>query len=338
MKIGTVCFATKRGLGYLAKSFYNHGIITDVAYIRHGSIETQTDWYPDGYLSGASSRSLSQDEAIRAMIRNVDWMLYFETPFDWKLFDYARSVGTKSALMTMYECTPAVLPYNPDLYLCPSLLDLDYFPREHSIFLPIPVDLERTKWRLRERAKVYVHNGGYLGLQMREGTDKVIEAMQYVKSPLKLIVRCQKSVGPTHERMAAKDSRIEYQCGIAQHGSLYETGDVAVGAQIWNGCSLPLQEAYASGLCVMNTRRFPMTTWLPNSPLIPPRRIIKGTAARGFKTIEISQVSPEDIAAKMDEFYGSDISSYSRAGKIWAEENSWEVLGPKYLQVFTELL
>jgi hypothetical protein len=331
MKVGTVCFATKRGLGYLAKSFYDNRIITHPAYIHHGSIETQEDWYPNGYAPGKAARRLAQDEGLRELIKSVDWMIYFETPFDWSLFDYARSVGTKSALMTMYECTPATLPYVPDLYLCPSLLDLEYFP-DNSTFIPIPVDPDRTKWRLRERAEKYVHNGGYLGLQGREGTLKVIEAMKYVKSPLTLKVRCQKSVGKTHERMAAADSRIEYECGVARHGSLYANADVSVGAQIWNGCSLPLQEAFAAGLLVMNTDRFPMNTWLPNEPLIPVARKTRGSAARNFTNIEICNISPADIAQKMDEYYGTNIEVFSRRGRDWAEQNSWDRLRPRYMK------
>ena len=336
LRVGAVVFAIKRGLGYLAKSFHDHGLITDVTYIRHGSIHTEEDWYPDGHCSGASSRNLVNDESVRAMIRNVDWMLFFETPFDWHMIDYARSVGTKTALMTMYECTPATLPFIPDLFLCPSLLDLNYFPEESSVFIPIPVDTARTPWKLRERAEVYVHNGGYLGLQGREGTTNVIEAMAYVQSPLKLIVRCQKSVGSAHERICREDSRIEYSCGVAQHGSLYAEGDVAVGAQIWHGCSLPLQEAYASGLCVMNTNRFPMNTWLPNDPLIPVAKTVKGSAARGFMSIDVSHVSPQAIAAKMDEFYCEDITSLSESGREWAEANTWEQLLPVYRQTLED--
>tara|TARA_R110000824_G_scaffold172434_1_gene350288 strand:- start:20622 stop:21644 length:1023 start_codon:yes stop_codon:yes gene_type:complete len=338
MKVGTVCFATKRGLGYLAKSFYDNGILTDVAYIRHGSIATEEDWYPDGYCSGASSRKLVDDEGIRKMIQDVDWMLFFETPFDWHMIDYARSVGTKTALMTMYECTPATLPFEPDLFLCPSKLDLDYFPAEKSVFIPIPVDLHRTKWRLRERAEVYVHNGGYLGLQGREGTVKVIEAMRHVQSPLRLKIRCQKSVGRAAEIVAAADYRIEYECGVAKHGDLYSEADVAVGAQIWNGCSLPLQEAFAAGLLVMNTNRFPMNDWLPNEPLITPSSMTMGSAARNFMRIEICNVSPEVIANKMDDFYCTDISSYSHTGNQWAAENSWEQLKPKYVSMLEERL
>jgi len=337
MKVGTVCFAIERGLGYLAKSFHDNGIVTDVSYVLHGSIPTRFDWYPEGFRCGAGSRNIHQDETIRAMIRDVDWMLFFETPFDWHLIDYARSVGTKTALMPMYECTPSSLPFVPDLFLCPSLIDLQYFP-DNSVFLPVPVELERIHWRERKYAEIYVHNGGYLGLQGREGTTKVIEAMEYVTSPLKLIVRCQKSVGSRHEKMCAADSRIEYECGTAQHGSLYDQGDIAVGAQMWNGLSLPLQEAFANGLCVMNTNRFPMNTWLPLEPLILPRSTSMGAAARGMKRIEISHVSPQDIAAKMDAFYCQDISHYSELGREWAIQNSWEVLHPKYLKVLEERL
>lgn len=334
MRVGTVCFATQRGLGYLAKSFYDHGIVTDAAVMHHGSIPTYPEWYP-GCVEITTRPTLN--EQVKEMVRSVDVMLFFETPFDWGIINFARQVGTKTVLMTMYECTPERLPYVPDFYLCPSLLDKDYFP-DNSVFIPIPVDPELTPWNPHNHAEVYVHNGGYLGLQGREGTTNLIDAMEYVKSSLRLIVRCQKSVGAEHESKAAKDPRIEYFCGQTPYDSLYSVGDVAVGAQIWNGCSLPLQEAYASGLLVMNTNRYPMNSWLPTPPLIPVKRFDRGRAIGGGKIINIARVNPRTIAVKMDEWYGIDISVFSQIGKDWGEQNSWENLGPKYREVLQGLL
>ena len=47
---------------------------------------------------------------------------------------------------------------------------------------------------------------------------------------------------------------------------------------------------------------------------------------------------PRDIAAKIDELYDTDISAYSLAGKKWAEENSWAVLAPVYLDLLRSLV
>src|SRR5437667_5212138 len=183
MRIGTIAYATSRGLGHLARDFYKNGVITDVLVVRHNSVPTHDEWYP-----GAPQTLLRpfDHKLARDFCSEMDAMLFFETPFDWNIIPFCRGRGIRTFLMPMYECTP-IQRCEPDRYICPSLLDLQYFPN-NSIFLPIPVDYQ---WRLRERALTYLHNGGYLGLRGREGTTLLIEAMQFVKSPLKLTLRCK---------------------------------------------------------------------------------------------------------------------------------------------------
>lgn len=324
MKIGTICYATSRGLGHLARSFHRHGIITDVLVMRHPSIPTNEDWYP-----GAPSTNLRfpDRQLLYDFCDGKEAMLFFETPFDWSLFHHCKQKGIRAYLVTMYECTPVAAP-RPHKYICPSLLDLQYFPPECSIFLPLPVEYQ---WRLRERAVYYVHNGGYLGIRYREGIDVLIKAMSYVKSPLQLTIRVQENVSQELLQIVDSDPRVTYIARTFPYEELYASGDVAVGAQKWNGCSLPLMEARAAGMLVINTDRFPTNTWLPREPLVAPVGYVSGSSIGGpyFKFDE-AIVRPEDLAARMDEWYGRDITAYSLSGKQWAEENSWEALGPKW--------
>jgi len=337
MRVGSICYATSRGLGHLCRDFYLHGVVTDVLVVRHPGVPTNEDWYP-----GAPAVPLRGIEAHRAelmeFVAGMDAMLFFETPFWWPILPFCHDNGVRTYLVTMYECYPVGSP-PPTRYICPSLLDLDYFPE--GVFLPLPVEYP---WRLRERALHYVHNGGYLGVRGREGTENLINAMQYVRSPLKLTIRVQENVSPEAQRKAAYDGRIEYLPATVPYYDLYGSGDVAVGAQRWNGCSLPLQEARASGMLVMNTDRYPMNTWLPNgsgnptwfggaNPLIPVGEYRKTRVADRFPEIDEAIVSPRAIAAKMDEWFGRDISDYSRSAVEWARSISWAALAPKYLEV-----
>ena len=254
MKIGTYAYPTRRGLGHLARDFYTHSIVTDVCVVRHPGVPNVDEWYPGApttHLRNLNTR-LMQDFAA-----GMDAMLFFETPFWWPIVPFCRERGIRTYLIPMYECTPTG-HQPPDRYLCPSLLDMQYFP-QRSEFIPLPVDYP---WRLRTHATHYVHNGGYLGLRGREGTTLLIEAMRYVKSPLRLTIRVQENVGYDHQQMMAQDKRIEYIAGTVPYEDLYGIGDVVVQPQKFNGCSLPLQEACASGMLVMTTDRFPMNTWL----------------------------------------------------------------------------
>lgn len=329
MKVGTICYATNRGLGHLAYDFYRKGLITDALVVRHPSIPTNEHWYPGAVKVSPAGVAAAGAE----FVKGLDVLLVFETPFHWPLFDLCRGFGVRSYLVTMYECTPE-RHVAPDVYLCPSALDMDYF-RKRGDARPVRLPVEYP-WKLRERARHFVHNGGYLGVRarggvQREGTTTLIEAMRYVQSPIKLTIRVQENVEQKYLSMAAADFRIQYHAGTVPYSDLYREGDVAVGAQRWNGCSLPLQEAFASGMLVMNTDRYPTNGWLPRPPLFrSPQAILHSSIGGPYMKFTEYCPDPRDVASKIDEWYDKDITEYSLAGKRWAEENSWQALLPEW--------
>ncbi len=338
MRIGTFCFATSQGLGVLAKDFYDEGVVTDALMLRHRSWTNRPEWYPD---SAKVNDVAGGQPIMRAMCDSVDVMLFFETPFDWTMIDYCRQKGVKTALMVMYECEPANLPVRPDLILCPSLLDLSYYPNGKHLPVPVP---RSVKWRQRTRAEVFVHNAGHGGLKGRNGTGELIEATEYLKTPAKIIIRSQNHFFSGHvlsgcgpEEYRFKNPNVEVRIGDCPYDSLFQEGDVFVFPEKFNGLSLPLQEARAAGMLVMGTDRFPMNMWLPREPLIPVESYRKNRIG-GCNEFDEAVLDPRAIAVKIDEWYGRDITDYSLSGKMWAEENSWDVLKTKYLEVLEGLV
>ncbi len=164
MKVGSLVFATDQGLGYLAKDFYDNGILSDVIMIQHGRRTNHTEWYPNSTL--VPHRQIS-GEYVKKFIRDMDVMLFFETPFDWNLLDYCKLVGTTSVLMPMHECTPDPLPSEPDYFLYPSLLEKRIWGEDRGQFISVPVSVP---WTRRLTAKTFVHNAGNGGLLGRNGT------------------------------------------------------------------------------------------------------------------------------------------------------------------------
>lgn len=336
-KVGCLTYCTSRGLSHLAKAFHAHGLIHEVCLVMHPSVPNHPEWYPDAPQVNLRGMDINR---VREWARSLDVLLAFETFFDPSLVPWCREHKIRTILIPMYECFQEQWS-TPDKFICPSLLDMDYFDpkdgiwaKRHSsnapaVFLPLPVEYP---WRLRKQAETYLHCGGYLGIRGREGTELLIEAMHYVESPLRLIIRCQENVSSAAQRMAAADRRIDYRAGTVPYEELYAEGDVAVGAQRWNGCSLPLQEARASGMLVMNTDRYPMSTWLPREPLIPVQAYRKARIGGAYLEFEEAIVTPEAIAAKMDQWYGQPIEAFSRSGREWAEANSWAALKGRWLE------
>lgn len=318
MRVGTLCYATDQGLGILAKQFYDNGVVTDVLVVQHSSRKTHLEWYPGAPVT--SSRRIDRKLA-EELIQRVDVMLFFETPFDWTLIDVCRRYGVRSVLMPMHECTPAKLPDRPDLFLNPSLLEQEAFGGVH---LPVPVT---AMPRVREQALTFVHNAGHGGLMARNGTPELIDAMKLVSSPAKLVLRTQEPLryGIT--------PNVEVRVGTVPYSQLFVEGDVFVFPEKFNGLSLPLQEAFASGMPVVATRRFPMDTWLLHEFLVDPVAVRRMRISSAYREFDGAVVTPAAIAAKIDQWYGKDIREASEYGIAWGAANSWSVLKPKYLEV-----
>jgi glycosyltransferase involved in cell wall biosynthesis len=156
----------------------------------------------------------------------------------------------------------------------------------------------------------------------RNGTREVTQAMQYVKSPIKLIIRSQVPI------QEINDPRIEYRIGTFE--DIWNEGDVFLFPEKFNGLSLPLQEAYASGMLVMAGNRHPMNLWLPNEPLIPIKHFKRNRISVEF---DEAIYDPIQIAETIDLWYNKNIESFSLLGKKWGQENSWDVLKAKYLKI-----
>lgn len=321
MTVGSIVLATDQGLGYLAKDFYDHGVVQKVVIRPHSNRESHKDWYrPEDILKDSSD-----------LLDQCDVLLFFEEVWDWKLIVQARERGIKTVLMPMYECTRNPMPYEPELILCPSLLDLETYKDKNAIFLPVPTEVE---WKKRDRARVFVHNAGNGGLGGRNGTKELLEALPLVKSPIKLIVRSQVSSPElTRLKLNNKDPRLEVQVRQARREELFAEGDVFIFPEKFNGLSLPLQEAYASGMLVMAGNRFPVNRWLPNEPLISVDHYTRERIAVEFANAIYTGAT---IASTIDQWYDRDISEFSMKGRAWAETNSWHNLKEKYMALLSQ--
>lgn len=309
-KVGSIILATEQGLGYLARDFFTNGLIQKVFIHEHSSRVNHREWYSRESIVSSTEELLETCQVL----------IFFETPFEWSIIKKAREKGIKTILIPMYECTRFPFPYEPDEIWCPSALDHKFYGDKSTRQIQIPVNVE---WRLREKAKVFVHNAGNGGLGGRNGTKELLEAMEYVKSPIKLIVRSQIPI------KIPNDSRIDLRIGTFD--DIWSEGDVFIFPEKFNGLSLPLQEAYASGMLLMCGNRFPMNDWLPKESLIPVSGYHKERIAVEF---DCAEFSPQEIAKKIDAWYDKDIINYSLLGKTWGQNNSWK----KQKEVLEKLL
>lgn len=314
--VGSIVRPHNSGLGILALEFVEQGLIDKCLLFSNGVYKCFPERFPNSKMC-KSHLSIQQDE-IDWLLKDLKTLLILETPYEWDIIKQAKKKGIKVVFIPMHECLPKP-PQLPDVWVAVSDIDfeLPYLPK---IRLNIPVNTDKIKWKQRSRAKVFVHNAGHGGLQGRNGTKELIEAMKYVKSPIKLIIRSQA------DNIKVDDKRIEFIYGnYENYQDLYGEGDVLVFPEKFNGLSLPLQEAFASGMAIITTDK-PCFSWLPKDLLLPVswERIM---VAREVDSAVHDQIG---IAKKIDFIYNKDISTYSKDGKKWAEINSWKKLRRTY--------
>jgi hypothetical protein len=338
MRIATITYASSQGIAHLAKWFFDNGVINEVAIFRHGSRTTHREWYPEGTLE-LVGRPFNGPE-VEAFVKRNDVFLFFETPFDWSFLDFCRRRGKKTVIVPMYECYPKRPGHRPDKWICPSLLDVEYFPG--SPYIPTPIPTSGPKWQLRTRAKKFLHNGGNLGLREHKGTRQILQAMQYVESPIELTVRAQDDTGlhkiirEVSTTTLERDPRIKFEYGGIPYDQLFVDHDVFIMAEKYNGESLPLKEARSAGMVVMTSDRFPMNTWLPTNTLIPVKGYQRACISGAYNEYNEAIVDPVSIAKTIDEWYDRDVSEYSLSGKEWANRNNWDTLKPVWMKEILE--
>lgn len=346
--VGSLCYSCNSGLGILARDFYRHGVFDEMFVVEHSRHPTQWDWYPADTPYCPIRKLDHNSRLLRDWVEKLDVLLCFETPFYWPIVDHAKSQGVKTVMMPMYECSLTRPPATFDEYWCPSMLDFDVFSglrhgHPYPPFVPVPGVYGdsvcrltpipvKVKWRQRTEAKVFVHNAGHGGLKGRNGTRELVDALPMVKSPATFLIRSQSRDEWLEEELAKVSSRVDvhYGSGTIRQEDLYSEGDVFIFPEKFNGLSLPLQEARASGMLVMATDRYPINTWLPKEGLILPDDHKKNRIGPPYMEFDEAVIDPRDIAEKIDTWYGRDITAYSQSGKEWAETMSWDVLGPKY--------
>src|SRR3990167_566583 len=328
MKIGLIARAGNTGLGTLSLEFARHLKPVKTLIVTNGVEQT----FPERFENSRRARqtfTILQDE-MQWLTEGVDVILSFETFYNWQIVSFARKRGVKTALLTMAELFPEKLPATPDLFNCPSKLDMDIVP-DPKVFLEIPIATDRLHWKQRDRANVFIHSGSHGGMSGRKGTGLLLEAMNYVKSDIQMLIY-------TWGDFECTDPRVQiHRTNFKNYWQLWREGDVLVYPQGANGICLPIIEAMSSGLAVITTDEYPFNEYMPKELLVKPERFVKVRMGGNFREVDDPLITPQAIAEKIDEIAGEDISSFSLYGKKFAKDNSWDKWLPMYRNVFEKL-
>ena len=291
--------------------------------------------FPERYKE-FENRIYKKPEDWGWLLEDIDVLLSFETLYNWGIIKQCRKKGIKTVLVVMAELMPEKPPLYPDLLLCPDLLAYEVCKNMGTRveYLPLPVNTERLQWRLRKKAELFIHSASHGGISGRKGTGVLLEAMKQVKADnIKLKIYSWK-----HLKMPFDDPRISIEVkNFQNYWQIWREGDVLVYPQGGNGICLPIIEAMASGLGVITTDFWPFNEYMYKPLLFQHKGLKKLRFNPQFCEVDDPILSPGLLAEKIDEAAQMDLTKASRYGKIWAEKNSWDVLLPKYMQLFNSL-
>ena len=334
MKVGSIGYATESGLGLLIQDFYKNKVITDILVQSHNKFSNHFNWYPNAPILSSPVGHLDNKEKyiVESFICDLDALFLFESYWHPEVIDLALQYKKPIILMPMYEWSPGPIPAN--LFITPSLLDHQYYeklyPKARVEQLNVPVN-SNIVWRQRSHAHKFIHNAGNGSSNDRNGTLDLIRAMEYVRSPIKLEIRAQALTLPE-----VFNSSISIINKTLPFDQLWSSGDVFIFVERFAGLSMPLQEAFASGMAIIAGDRFPLNKWLPTDFLVKPI----GHETLSFNSLPTisSQYDVRQIAAMIDRVAVMDLTPCSFAGRVWALENSWDELRPRYLKLIESLV
>jgi len=306
-RIGIIGRSDLGGLGIETRAFVKH-IPSKVMLVKVGNYRH----FPEHFKNQTVINGFPTDSDIAEFIKDIDVLFCLETPYNENTFRICREKGVRSVLRINYEWLPR-LNAEPDLYINPVDWYMDNCPK-NTIHFPYPVDRKLHKFKLREKAKTFLHIVGHGGGYGRNGTKELLEAIPMIKSDVKFIIHSQIEID------MIDDPRIEWRIGNYDDESKMYDADVLLYPRKYAGQSLPMNEAMSHGLAIMMTDMLPQNKILPKELLIP---IKSKTEIMIARKIEMGFVDPKDIAIKVDEIANTDITKYSKLSDEYAESISW---------------
>lgn len=273
-------------------------------------------------------------EEIDLFLKDIDVVVAFETPYNWNIFSMAKERNIKTVLVPMYEWTEENPTAQPDLYLCPSLMERDiykFYPTK-SDYIQNPIDRKLFKFKQRDKAHTFVFNNGHGGVGGRNGIMALVEAIPLVKSKVNFIIHSQVQIPEI------TDPRVDVRLGeIKNRTDLYKDGDVLLFPRMFGALSLPTWEALSCGMPVLSTNLYPFNESLPKEWFFEPEGGKKIQTSSLNRIIEIHYVNPKTLADKIDEWADRDITKDSKkAGEI-AEQFSWKTSKDKIIKLLETL-
>jgi glycosyltransferase involved in cell wall biosynthesis len=334
MKIGLFgARADDRGLGRISHDFYtrirpDRTVVIDMGIHAHGFTQ-HLDRYPDTVIVPFNGGRLD-DTMMRRFFTGLDVAVIYETAYDHRAYDIARTAGCRTVLMTMPEFhrhATETLP-QPDVVWAPTTWRLDTLPSDTRV-VPVPVAIDPVVSHRRPDGLLRVlHVAGHRTSGDRNGTIAFLRAIRALNRAVAVRVVSQDRRLPNVQLPRRMPITVELG-GIDDYRRLYHDADVLVMPRRYGGLCLPVQEALGAGLGVVMTDCEPNpATW----PIAP----VGGTAGTTIRTpggpVTLYDPDPAAITETIERLAAApaEVDALKARARTWAAANSWETLTRLY--------
>lgn len=338
MQVGLIARAEDRGLGIQLWEWCRHMNPAKVLLVDMGRLARGFRPHPERYPADRTTTvpfeggELPMDTVV-AWLQGLDVVYSVETLYDWRLADWARTLGVR----TVVHCNPEFyrhgaqpdLPH-PDAWWAatPWLQDepgID-FPPMRLVPVPVPTDRWQPSVEPHDGPLRWLHVGGHRAAGDRNGTGVMLEAIRHLREHHQMTVTTQDLRLPRVQ--PGRHVRYKHQLqSVPNYWDLYPGHDLLVLPRRYGGLCLPAHEAAGAGLGLVLTACSPNQQVWPSHPIPVQQR---DSIRVGPGRVRAHDVRPQHLAALMDDLAGDrDLAWRLRCQALeWAQQHSWAKLRP----------
>jgi glycosyltransferase involved in cell wall biosynthesis len=336
MRIGLIARAEiARGLAIQSKNFYDHLPVDSVLLVEmpKPDCDLGLDWYREDHTLRVPYNDFDHtlpEEAVRGWLDGLDVVFTVETPYDWRLPNWAREAGVKTVVQGNPEFYRKHLAShahqaNPDEWWWPtSWRPIRELPQ--GTIMPVPMDRVHRAVPPGDTLEL-LHVVGKRAWMDRNGTDTLLTAMRAILRPVRLGLHALENdiMDLPRQRRVTYDVVTQ---PVVDRWSMYEGRSVLVLPRKYGGLCLPALEAAASGLAVL------MPDISPNHELASILTPIGGVRPTNLACglADIARINPHTLAMQLSQI--TDEEWVRAQQQSWDTVPTWDEWAPRYMEEF----
>jgi glycosyltransferase involved in cell wall biosynthesis len=345
MRLGIIARSDNTGLGNQTKGLVNM-LNPNKVLLVNSSLFNGNAQHPEWYFDyntveslGFPSRNMCVD-----FLNDLDVVISCELFYHPQFVNLAKKRNVKTILQYNYEFLDYLNNESlelPDVLLSPSTWEIDdvikkFGQQTKVLHLPPPTndsifsDIRNNN--MKKTHNKILHIAGLRAVKDRNGTDTVIEMLNYSNADYELVIKSQ--TGFTTD---CTDPRLTIDFSSPENNAeMYDGFDAMVLPRRYAGLCLPMNEALMSGLPVF------MTDIAPNNAVLPSQWLIEAHKVDQLMTrtmLDVYSADPKMLANVIDNYINNDKEDQKKKAYEIGMQNFYvDTLKDKYLSIINDIV